>query len=76
MNIDSRDLREFTRRATDLMSETAEVPRLLQIRLGQNHPLTHAAIEMQARIEELVRELRYFDIPAQSSEADGYGASA
>ncbi len=40
MMIDARELNEFTRKATELMSETADVPRVLRNRLGEQHPLT------------------------------------
>ena len=39
MIIDARELNALTRRATDLMSETADVPRVLRNRLGGQHPL-------------------------------------
>jgi hypothetical protein len=48
MTIDARELNELTRKATDLMSETADVPRVLRNRLGEQHQLAQAAEEMQA----------------------------
>ena len=47
MIIDARELNDLTRRATDLMSETADVPRVLRNRLGEQHQLAQAAEEMQ-----------------------------
>ena len=75
MIIDARELNALTRRATDLMSETADVPRVLRNRLGGQHPLVQTAEEMQASIEDFVRELRCFDISAQIVEADAFEAS-
>jgi hypothetical protein len=70
MNMDSRDLHELTRKATELMSETADVPRMLRNRLGEGNPLAQAAEEMQGSIEIFVRELRCFDLSAQPIAAD------
>jgi hypothetical protein len=75
MIIDSRELNDLTRRATDLMSETADVPRILRNRLGEQHHLAQAAEAMQGSIEDFVRELRCFDISAQTVEADSFEAS-
>ena len=75
MMIDARELNEFTRKATELMSETADVPRVLRNRLGEQHPLTQAAEEMRGSIETFVRELRFFDISAQAVGADTVEAS-
>ncbi len=75
MIIDARELNELTRRATDLMSETADVPRLLRNRLGEQHQLAQAAEEMQGSIETFVRELRCFDVSAQIVEADSFEGS-
>jgi hypothetical protein len=72
MIIDARELNEFTRKATDLMSETADVPRVLRNRLGEQHPLAQAAGEMQGSIETFVQELRCFDISAQTVGADTF----
>jgi hypothetical protein len=75
MIIDSRELNDLTRRATDLMSETADVPRVLRNRLGEQHELAKAAEEMQGSIESFVRELRCFDISAQIVAADPFEGS-
>jgi hypothetical protein len=75
MMIDARELNEFTRKATELMSETADVPRVLRNRLGEQHPLAQAAEEMRGSIEAFVRELRCFDISAQAVGADPFEAS-
>jgi predicted nucleic acid-binding Zn-ribbon protein len=75
MIIDARELNDLTRRATDLMSETADVPRVLRNRLGEQHQLAQAAQEMQGSIESLVQELRCFDISAQPAAADTYDGS-
>ena len=65
MIIDTRELNDLTRRATELMSETADVPRVLRNRLGEQHQLAQAAEEMQGSIESFVRELRCFDVSGQ-----------
>jgi hypothetical protein len=75
MNIDSRELNEFTRKATDLMAETADVPRVLRNRLGERHELSIAAEEMLGSIEIFVRELRCFDVSAETVAADTFEGS-
>ena len=75
MIIDARELHELTRRATQLMSETADVPRVLRNRLGEQHQLAQAAEEMQGSIETFVRELRCFDVSAQTVVADTFEES-
>jgi hypothetical protein len=70
MSIDARELNEFTRKATELMSETADVPRILRNRLGDQHQLAQAAEEMLGSIENFVRELRYFDVSSQNMGVD------
>ena len=75
MIIDARELNDLTRRATDLMSETADVPRILRNRLGDQHQLANAAEEMQRSIETFVQELRCFDISAQTVGADVFEES-
>lgn len=62
MTLDTRELNEFTRKATELMSETSDVPRILRNQLGEQHRLAQAAEEMLGSIEQFVRELRRFDI--------------
>lgn len=61
MNFDTRGFSELTRKATDLMADTADVPIVLHSRLGEHHELTRTSREMVANIEALVRELRSFD---------------
>jgi hypothetical protein len=75
MTIDARELNELTRKATELMSETADVPRILRNQLGELHPLAHAARQMQESIETFVRELRCFDISAQTVAAETFEGS-
>ncbi len=72
MNFDTRGFSELTRRATEMMSDTADVPSLLRSRLGEQHELTRAAGQMVANIETLVRELRSFDASAEPAVADTY----
>jgi len=75
MTIDARELNELTRRATELMSETADVPRILKNRLGEQHQLAQAAEEMLGSIEDFVRELRCFDLSSQPTGADAFEGS-
>jgi len=72
MNFDLRGFSELTRKATEMMSETAEVPAVLRSRLGEQHELTRAADEMVASIETFVRELRAFDASAEPVVTDTY----
>jgi hypothetical protein len=57
------------------MSETADVPRVLRNQLGENHELAQAAEAMQGSIENFVRELRCFDVSAQSVGLDAFEGS-
>jgi hypothetical protein len=75
MMIDARELNEFTRKATELMSETADVPRILRNRLGEQNQLAQAAEEMLSSIESFVRELRCFDLSGQAVGVDIYEGS-
>jgi hypothetical protein len=75
MNIDTRELNEFTRKATELMFETADVPRILRNRLGEQHQLARDAEEMLGSIENFVRELRCFDVSGQSLGTDTFEGS-
>lgn len=70
MTLDTRELNEFTRKATELMAETSDVPRILRNQLGEQHRLAQAAEEMLGSIEQFVRELRNFD---NSVENPGQG---
>lgn len=75
MYIDTRELNELTRKATQLMSDTADVPVLLQNQLGEQHELARAAVEMQGSIENFVRELRSFDVSGQDGGAGVFEGS-
>lgn len=75
MTLDTRELNEFTRKATELMSETSDIPRILRNQLGEEHRLAQAAEEMLGSIEQFVRELRHFDISAGNSSEDKLEAS-
>lgn len=75
MTLDTRELNEFTRKATELMSETSDVPRILRNRLGEQHRLAQAAEQMLGSIEQFVRELRCFDISAENPGRDRIEAS-
>jgi len=75
MSIDARELSDFRRRATELMSQTADVPSILRRRLGQQHQLAQAADEMLDSIENFVRELRAYDISDRTAPADTFEGS-
>jgi len=75
MYIDTRELNDLTRRATELMAETADVPRVLRNQLGEHHELSIAAEAMQGSIESFVRELRCFDVSGQTVGADTFEGS-
>jgi len=72
MHIYPGEFNELTRKATELMSDTADVPSVLRSRLGEQHELTRAADRMTASIETLVRELRSFDASAEPVVTDTY----
>jgi hypothetical protein len=72
MSIDLREFNELSRRAADLLSDTADVPGVLRNCLGEQHELTHSAERMAASIEAFVRELRSFDVSAEAAAADPY----
>ena len=68
MDFDQSDVNGLTRRATDLSAETADVARLLRVRLGADHQLTRSANEMIGSLEAFVRELRSFSASADRVE--------
>jgi hypothetical protein len=73
MPFDQSDFNALARKAAELTLETADVPRLLRLRLGPEHELSKAAEEMLGRLETFVRELRSFhDFPEtnQNDNAD------
>jgi hypothetical protein len=72
MTFDTRGFSELTRKATEMMSDTADVPSVLRSQLGDQHALTRAADEMVASIETLVRELRSFDASAEPVVTDTF----
>ena len=70
MPFDQSDFDELTRKAAELTLETADVPRLLRLRLGPEHELAKAADEMLRRLESFVRELRSFHGSAETDQSD------
>jgi hypothetical protein len=72
MNIYPGEFNELSRKASELMSDTADVSSLLRSRLGDQHHLTRAAEQMAVSIETLVRELRSFDASAEPAVTDLY----
>ncbi len=72
MNIYPGEFNELRRKASELMSDTADVSSLLRSRLGDQHELTRAAEQMTTSIETLARELRSFDSSAEPTLTDTY----
>jgi hypothetical protein len=72
MNFDTRGFSELSRRATEMMSDVADVPMVLRSRLGEQHELTRTANQMAASIETFVRELRSFDAASEPAAGDTY----
>jgi hypothetical protein len=72
MNIYPGEFNELTRRATELLSDTSDVPRVLRGCFGEQHDLTLAGHQMVESIETLVRELRSFDASAEPTVTDTY----
>ena len=70
MPLHPRELSELTRKATELLSDTTDVPRLLRMRLGPEHSLSSSGEDMLGSIETLVRELRTFDASVQEDGSD------
>jgi hypothetical protein len=64
----TRELNELSHKAGELLSDTPDVPRLLKMRLGAEHPLAAAAEAMLGSIEGQVRELNWFDVLAQEED--------
>ena len=74
MHFDPTDFNELTRRATDVMLRTSDIPRLLRLRLGPDHELAKAAEEMLARLENFVRELRSYHGVPESPKRNSTGS--
>jgi hypothetical protein len=74
MNFDQAELNELTRKAAELTLETADVSRLLRVRLGPEHDLAKSAEEMLGRLESFVRELRSFRSSPDDTRDDAAGA--
>jgi hypothetical protein len=60
MDFDQTELNELTRKAAELTLETADVSRLLRVRLGPEHDLAKSAEEMLGSLESFLRALRCF----------------
>ena len=70
MPFDQTDFNELTRKAAELTLETADVPRLLRLRLGSEHELARAAEEMLGRLETFLREMRSFHGVPEADQSD------
>jgi hypothetical protein len=60
MDFDHGEMDDLMRKTNDLTSETADIARLLKVRLGAGHHLSRRADEMFVSMEALARELRSF----------------
>lgn len=69
MYFDQSDFNELTRRAAELILETADVPRLIKLRLGPEHELAKSAEEMLDTLEAFVRELRSYHGSTENGES-------
>jgi len=70
MDFDHSEMDDLTRKATDLMSETADIGRFLKARLGVEHHLAQRAEEMLLSMEALARELRSFCASANGDRSE------
>ena len=66
ISFDSKEFNDLTRRASDLLLDTMDIPRLLRTRLGVEHQVVGSADEMLRSLETFVHELRLFHGPAVS----------
>jgi|HubBroStandDraft_1064217.scaffolds.fasta_scaffold369959_2 hypothetical protein len=63
VNFDAKEFNDLTRRASDLLLDTMDIPRLLRTRLGAEHQVVGSADEMLRSLETFVHELRLFHGP-------------
>jgi hypothetical protein len=70
MDFDHGEMHDLTRKATELMSETADIARLLRMRLGAGHSLSRSGDDMLVSTEALARELRSFCASAGGDRPD------
>ena len=66
LSFDSKEFNDLTRKASDLLLDTMDIPRLLRTRLGAEHQVVGSADEMLRSLETFVHELRLFHGPAVS----------
>jgi hypothetical protein len=67
ISFDAKEFNDLTRRASDLLLDTMDIPRLLRTRLGAEHQVVASADEMLRSLETFVHELRLFHGPAESN---------
>lgn len=70
MDSDLKDFNELTRRASNLLLDTMDIPRLLRTRFGAQHEVVDAADEMVVSLETFVHELRRYHGAAEPSDSD------
>ena len=66
ISFDSKEFNDLTRKASDLLLDTMDIPRLLRTRLGVEHQVVGSADEMLKSLETFVHELRLFHGPPVS----------
>lgn len=74
MDFNQNEFNELTRKAAELTLETADVSRLLRVRLGPEHDLAKSAEQMLGKLEIFVRELRSFRASPDPEHVAGAGA--
>jgi hypothetical protein len=70
MDFDLVEMHDLTRKATDLMSETVDISRLVKGRVDAGHHLSRSADELLVCMEALVRELRTFCASAKPDRSE------
>jgi len=68
VSFDAKEFNDLTRRASDLLLDTMDIPRLLRTRLGGQHEVVGSADEMLRSLETFVHELRLFHGPVESDQ--------
>jgi hypothetical protein len=66
IGFDPKEFNDLIRRASDLLLDTMDIPRLLRTRLGAEHRVVGSADEMLRSLETFVHELRLYHGPVES----------
>ncbi|MGD0435728.1 MAG: hypothetical protein ABSB86_04650 [Bryobacteraceae bacterium] len=65
VGFDPKEFNDLIRRASDLLLDTMDIPRLLRTRLGAEHQVVGSADEMLRSLETFVHELRLYHGPVE-----------